>query len=583
MVLGREALCESDLETVHGDILLQASSATLTLPRSLGASSFASASSSENKGKKNHQVVHYSQSGRHKTVPALRAAGDADANFVHDVQMDETYFVALQQEPGSDVAHEPEHIHEKAEAAETEHLNGESLEEIKRSMHLAVAAMLLGFVAFIMALFYLVNFPDLDIVAATWRLLSTTMSIFLAVLMFSSTQHIVAVFTGRHERDGEGEVGTERRHESTVAVGHEMVTRELLMWTFWRFICFWMVLQVYTYFVHGKSILLKAVAKLGSHIVAFAGMDAFGTLQEYGAFSSQGVFYMEHCVLALMAFGSLLWCAFHLADMGRSHIAMRSSDPEAQKEWLSECRAAEHEAAGLILGLLSSQCIRYAIVGSLPPLEGGSPMGKSMWQVHALFVIAVALGLIVVPMEMVLTKFTAYAATLGPAQQSWNKVWRSLRFARVIRETLSMTMAWCLMYWGRWAFWMSTENNGLGYGDKMTALLTTSLFMSAFCFLGLLLIEFAADRVLGQSGLAGLIALGNALGLVMGLSWESTFHEAVEGIGDLHLLPIGYTLNVLVLIFVLLVVTLPAWLLYILPEALKERKEGCHWTEENEL
>jgi hypothetical protein len=527
---------------------------------------------------KSRQVARSSHASRFSPVPPLKdAAQDADANFAHDVQMDEAYFAALQQEPGKTVAHEQEQSHVEEEAAKPE-ITGETLEEVKRSMHLAVALMLLGFVAFVMALFYLTNFPDLDIQAATWRLLSTTMSIFLAVLMFSSTQHVFGFLAGKPWDYGEEGTVSEHRHESSVAVGHEMVTREVLILAFSRFLVFWMILQVYTYVFHGRNLALKTIAKLGSHIVAFAGMDAFGTLQEHGVFAGS----LFNCLLGLLVLGILIWIVFDVADIGRSRVAMISSDPETTKEWLSECRAAEHEAAGLILGLLSSQCIRFAITGSLPPLEGGSPMGKSHWQVHTLFVIGIGLGLIVVPLEIVINKFTNYAASLGQVEHSWNKGW-TLRFVRVIRETLSMTMAWCLMYWGRWTFWMSTQNNGLGYGDKMSALLTTSLFMSAFCFLGILVIDFVADRIDRDSGLAGLIALGNALGLVMGLSWESTFHEAVEGIGDLHLLPIGYTCNVLVLIFLLVAVTLPAWMLFILPEALKERKEGCHWTEENEL
>jgi len=430
--------------------------------------------------------------------------------------------------------------------------------EVRKSLHVAVAVMLLGFVAFVMALFYLVNFPDDDIQAATWRLLSTTMSIFLAVLMFSGTQHLLAFLTGSHESEGESE-----HQEVTAAIGHAGVTRDIISYAFVRFICFWLGLQIYTYFVHSRyhsGGTLKAIATLGSHIVAFSGMDAFGTLQEEGFFSGN----LYHCIAGVLVLGVIIWGLFYLAKWLRSLISQRTSDPEAMEEWLAECNSAQHESASLILGLMISQCIRFGITGSLPPLEGGSPMGKTSSQVHTLFAIAAFLGLAVVALEISLKR------TIGDGDQTSNKG-RFRRALRVVRETLSMTMAWCLTYWGRWAFWMSTGDSGLGYGDKMTALLATSLFMSAFCFGCLLAIDFIAGRLVGENGIHGLIILGNSLGLVLGLAWEETFHEAVGAIGSVHLFPIGYELNVLVLICILVTTTLPAWMLYILPEASRDR------------
>lgn len=461
---------------------------------------------------------------------------------------------------------------------------GEPLDEIdkvKKSMHTAVAIMLLGFVAFVMALFYLVNFPDEDIKAATWKLLSTTMSIFIALLMFSGTQHFLTFVTGTGTSESKGDGDGDLR----VAIGHEEVTHDIILFAFARFIIFWLLLQLHLYFVHGrhiahkpqadseKSYTLKGVAAIGSHIVAFSGMDAFGTVQEQGFFAGN----LFHCIAGVILVGGALFVLFDVADIVRRHIVQkRNSNLEARqewKEWVSECNSAQYESASLILGLLLSQCIRFGITGNLPPLEGGSPMGKSRTQVHMLFAVAICLGTLVVALQITLRK------TLG--EQSWSKGWTK-RFLRAIREILATTMAWCLTYWGRWAFWMSTEDSGLGYGDKMTALLATSLFMSIFCFAGVLGIDFIADNLVGESGEAGCVALIRSLGLVLGLAWESTFHEALGAIGSVHLFPVNYELNVLILICILVITTLPAWMIYILPEANKDRGPLCHIRSDDE-
>merc|ERR550514_1388791 len=65
------------------------------------------------------------------------------------------------------------------------------LRSLKRMLSMLEALMLMGTVAFVMALFYLVNSPYGDIVQSTWQILNTTISIFSAVLIYSSIASVL--------------------------------------------------------------------------------------------------------------------------------------------------------------------------------------------------------------------------------------------------------------------------------------------------------------------------------------------------------------------------------------------------------
>lgn len=312
------------------------------------------------------------------------------------------------------------------------------------------------------------------------------------------------------------------------------------------------------------------MAMIGSHVVAFAGMGAFESIQEMNIY--EGSVFRSYANVAVSALA--IWLLFLFASWARRRIAKRE---EGKLAWKKECHHAEHETAGLMLGLLLSQSIRFSISGYQPPLHSGenshAQKDKSFFEVLMLFAVSVVLGAIVIPSEMAITKLSEQLVTAGTTNNSRRRKWIA-SFVRGVRETLSMTMAWCLVYWSRWAFWRWTSNSGLGWGDKMTALLIMALFLSALSFAGIFVIEFAETRMENTSKrahLAGLVALGEALGLVMGLAWETAFHEAVEGISELEVIPLGAGFNKVGLIFLLCLVILPAWMWYVLPEA-KERE-----------
>mmetsp|Transcript_116193 Transcript_116193/g.205783 ORF Transcript_116193/g.205783 Transcript_116193/m.205783 type:complete len:631 (+) Transcript_116193:78-1970(+) len=443
---------------------------------------------------------------------------------------------------------------------------------VKQAMHVAVSIMLLGFVAFVMGLFYLVNWPDEDIRQATWRLLSTTISIFLAVLIFSAVRELMSGKDERqrhaHERDVEaGNVAGDLGHYPADG----SVSRSEVLFSFSRYLILWILFQLVLFGVDTRTVLVKAISKLGSHIVAFAGVDAFATFQESEFFSDTFAHNLAGLALSVL----LVWGVFDVAEYFRWRFVRENMEGEdridkARQLWYEECRVGEHEAAGVILGLLLSQTVRYAITGHHAPLHGGHPMDKSTRQVYILFGVGLLLGVIVVPIEIGLKRL---GLALVNSEISW-KHWPP-RLIRVCRETLSMTMAWCFLYWGQWEFWHITRNSGLGWGSKMSAVLSIALILSLLCFFGIFIIDLIADRLENRrEHQAGFVALGNAFGLIMGLGWESCFREAVDGVSTLEKnFGYGYLVTHVSLIVVLCLLVLPAWILFIYPQSLVNRRE----------
>jgi len=305
---------------------------------------------------------------------------------------------------------------------------------------------------------------------------------------------------------------------------------------------------------------MSAWSKLGGHIVAFAGIDAFTALESGPApFDVFRATALHHCGYVISV-GLIMWLSMELAGGCRRSLV----DVEDREEWLDECREAEDEGAALIIGLLWSQTIRHAISGEHPPLHGGKPLGKSNSEVCVLLLIVFALAFIVVRLE---TLLKTVLANLEEAGKTERRKRRLARCVRVVLDTVSMTMAWCLLYWGEWVVYNRTDDRGVGHGDKMTALLVVAAVLSALCFAGIFVLVFGARSAAFEAKHCGLHGLGIALGLVVGCAWEDVFIEAVGGVRQLHLLQLQKSYSTILIILLLCVVTLPAWMLYIEPKS----------------
>mmetsp|Transcript_68846 Transcript_68846/g.119508 ORF Transcript_68846/g.119508 Transcript_68846/m.119508 type:complete len:643 (+) Transcript_68846:82-2010(+) len=508
-----------------------------------------------------------------KIFPPLKEpAHSADKNLVHDKQRASTEQMALK-EP----AHKADKnfVHDKQPATNESMVGREpqslmNYTKVNRSMHSAVALMILGFFVFVLGMIYLIEFPHQDAQQAFWRLLSTAISVFVAVFIFTATQELIAYSL----EDG-------RQHHG-VEIGHRPpLNSTLVLLVFFRFLVVWILLQCFFLYTDSDVLLSAAMGKIGTHVMAFSAVDFFGTLQASQLFSQS----LLHLFIGLIISSFFVWLWFALAESLRLaygpeeekmdvEVSPEEENAEVEEdpkrdEWFVECRSAECEAASLVLGLLVSQFIRFAISGRFAPLHGGSPGAVTQEQVVVLLLIGIALGVLLVPADIVVYELDLAKDSTRPVLD-------------VLRGAWSMTMAWCLLYWSKWTFWLSTADNGWGYGDRMIALLAMALILSAISCACIFVIECIADTY-ARDQRAALVALNTAFGLVMGLSWETIFHAAVEGVGDLPYLSSSYVLNNILMIVALCAAVLPVWILHIFPRAMPCRRSGSKWVRKNEM
>eukprot|EP00928_Gymnodinium_smaydae_P070154 TRINITY_DN54070_c0_g1_i1.p1 TRINITY_DN54070_c0_g1~~TRINITY_DN54070_c0_g1_i1.p1 ORF type:complete len:536 (-),score=68.16 TRINITY_DN54070_c0_g1_i1:41-1648(-) len=410
------------------------------------------------------------------------------------------------------------------------HVGGHEI-EVYDPVASALAKMLFGTMAFVMALFYFVNWPDPDIVKATWCTLNDMISIFCAVLIFSALCLVMADFA---EADP---------HH------HGPPTTKGICISYCRYIFLVIILELVLIYCKHRPWLFKYCATLLAHVCGFAAIDCYGSTLQYQFFSESllrsvcGVVLFSSAIVGVAIFTGTL----RQADEGSEH-------------WKEECTEVRTDYAALANGLLFSMVIRSAISGSLPPVHG-APRHKTFEQVWTLFVSS----MLVIPLVLVASHFKKkfhdeHASALKK------------KLAETAQQTACFTMGWTLLYWGYWQFYQAagSKDEDFGPGGKMLQRLTMAIVFSVIVFFAIVVIDKLADTASAMGGPGtenGLRALLKTFSLLMGLSWEACFNQGVTAIG-LQYHGSEQTIVIVILTLATCSVVLPAWALYILPNTL---------------
>jgi hypothetical protein len=406
------------------------------------------------------------------------------------------------------------------------------------------AVMLLGMVAFVLALFYLVNCQDTDIRKYTWMIISSTISIFCAVLFYQSVcRIIIQCFLRAH----------------IINSGQEDIVNFIM------FFLLWLILEALLHAVSHKPRTLKAVGSIGGHVVAFSAIFSFGDWQLTSDWFN-GTWWQS--LLVPLFYGLL--CAVLCIGSHKVRVRMTQtrgfamhlgqSTEEDAEQWEDECIDAENDFVGLGLGFFATVALRFLVTGQRPPKIMGEPKDtkdKMSTFYLALFGLFSAVFTVLASLYHSKVRRLKEQGKTGPL---------SLRFATVLQGFFAMTMAWCFLFAGEWAFVMIFHVR-----SPLMSKVYLAVVLSTVAVMAIFVIDCLMDDRVGLHP-RSLRQLVVAFGLMIGFSWEQSFDYAVESLGEsqrwLTMFGGNQLLMTTVVAFVLIGVALPAWRMYIIDKVI---------------
>jgi len=270
----------------------------------------------------------------------------------------------------------------------------------------AYAISLMGAVLVVMTTFYFVNSTDTDIVLATWQVLSMTVSIFCAVMLYGTTMGILQYMTGL---------------DSEEAATFLNLGLFLVLYAVFQAILFLLMRS------DSGELGLKAVGTIFAHITGFAGMYfgagllALPTIENNRIYVFFAVAGLAMVLTFLSYVAGALRHAAALADDG--HIS------SAEREWMEVVGEIENDVFSLCLGFAVMQVIRQSITGNMHPYEAGEqPLPINQVDAHWL------LGC-----SVILTFVTIALSWLAKKGRQLHSTWR--KPCSCIRDVTSASMA----------------------------------------------------------------------------------------------------------------------------------------------
>jgi len=455
-----------------------------------------------------------------------------------------------------------------------------------------------------MGIFYLVNHPDLDMRMYSWEVVSCTISIFVAVLLFHT------FLTMAHDFDDEMEQAWPK--ETTVIhvcsnvilfLGCFLTTHGVI----WRIAVKAARDETDHRSVacsehHGKeeeqshrSLMterrqqeLVCWSTLWAHMSSFAAIHAGGSIQKLLLQSSGTLDELVTgtlvCLLAVVPTWFLLFAVFRIADIVRSHYLGISH--VVHEIWDEAAEDAEDDVGCIALSFLICQAVRLGILGVLAGPEGRVPDAICPSRLMTLALFGVAVLSAVVRVMLMWSNSAAGSEREASSDTGWAEYCN--RWTYILGGVCAQHFAWCLLFGIVWATrivlegFKSTEH---GYGincPSIRAVLTMLVSISGFAIIWIF------DRLSDMASLSvekALRSIIKSIGVLVGFSWEQAFAAGVEDIVESlepaaeHASAQGHRTHWMLffvktgMAFGLSVVVVPAWRMYILRSVLRLRKD----------
>lgn len=561
-----------------------------------------------------HDAEHEAEAKR----PAAEKASDRVEELEHDSVHRED---RLAEE--TEAAHTAgDHFEEEEEEHGKVHREGEPAEELSEeeegeegpasTTDLEVACMLLGAVTLVVSLFYLVNWPDDDIRYYTWSIISMTISIFSAVLLFhgisemfeyltaSFSQWSMVVFHYIHctayfvamqlvigyEAGMIGEEGYTQidldQEKWTLAdgmradYGHELTPAQELrvrshngkrshIQDDWGNE---VPVVKRNLAMEQRKRRMKCFAGLLSHLAAFATIDAGGVLMHTDVFSASPLMAFIAAATTSLLVIFYFWLSFKFRDahMKAAKQAGRQGRRAAMcQEYVVD---AENDIFALSSSFLLIQVIRFQISGLLPDSEGieRPELPHDAAVVIHLFIV----GLICVASSVAFSVIVSRMSMQQEEEEPGNIL--RLRILNTCMLFSGMGFAWCTLWGVRWICVIVSFIDM----ETMIGRIECALILCVFSGSCVMFLDVISDSAKG-SGFRSVLAIETlieALALLIGFSWEQCFAHGVSVVSSrtphAHLTKLGLGFAVLLLL-------VRPWRRYILTKVmyLEEYRKTC--------
>jgi hypothetical protein len=445
-----------------------------------------------------------------------------------------------------------------------------------------IGKMLLGAVAFQMAIFYLVNNSDPDIRRYAWTTVGTTIAIFSAVLIYGACHELLDAYT----EEGYNKVTVATVHCVFWFIVTEMVLLIIAKWA-----------DAYVDSLPKKPLIsvtkpqssprssphssslgesplkrsevsaildMKCWGGFLGHVTAFAAITVYMQVQRrlHHAIGASGVFVIP--VIAVLIFVVLFFVT------GRIRLAIEELDGGETKSdeiWEDVAQEVENDVFSICLSFLLAECVFYLIEGSEYRVRHAYHSGAQIaacWAAAAVFA--------------VLMIGTSYARVVANRIHKKRRIGIGRRrFLEILQSLFAFGFAWCGLAAVSWKCDHIREFYGWTHiWTEVTVAMLIALSSTAAIFI----IDKIADMEAVGQEIEGCIRESvMAFGFLIGFSWEHAFHKSIEDITATFPEYEGYEVSKSVQCFVLCVcvvaIVFPAYRWYIVPTVyrLSEQKE----------
>lgn len=400
------------------------------------------------------------------------------------------------------------------------------------------ATVLLGTVAFTMGLFYLINSAWKGVSEQTWNMISTSISIFIGVMMYQAGNKGIRILL---------HWGEKKEEKGPVDMSE-----------FWRhigvMIIWWFVVMTLIYCNRNCKLRLVAYGTIAGHIMGFAAIGAYEDLAHTKAFYSPWASFFGTLFVYLVSIHFVLLpvrCFFRCAEKATGE------DKNAVDRVHDQAKDTATDFFCMGASFIISMGIRSVIIGKPAKGEAAEDVeeeARPSGQTQALFGAGVV--------------FLILAGSLkvcGRACKSKGKNSEVVaEVMEIVTTTTALTAAWCLL---NTAFWHVMP----GYTCKVLGHLVVAMIFSVVFAITVHFISCLGDVGDLTRAFRGEMT---ALGLALGLSWEGCFDAALESASKSDWVEKEMRQKFTFFVTVaLLVVAFPAWVAYILPKHDSELKE----------